>query len=1634
MVLRYPFTDALFLFILVAAVVFSGFVAEAQGLVFGVESEAFVGELVRIVVPGVEAGSSYSLAISGASLVAFNGAEVSSFDGSIAFTAVSSEAVFYVYYGSPGSYLVELYSGPEVLASGEVLVRPFADRGVPGVGVDSGEELMVALAAAAGLGEVAGFTVWEALQPGSGGVAAVYLVSDVVLQEGGVVGLSYAELASRGVSSILVRGAYGGVAGAVASLTLDSSSLGFSVAPGDSTVVVSLEDLALEALNGGRVYYEPGGLEGLGSVLAFRNVEISASGLEVSIFLTPTSEPPPSLDSLGWLVFDNTSGNVSVRISSYLVTRLAVSLVGLEAVDSPRLSIELDATRTVMPAGVVVRGENTLASLELRGIVALLPTSGTVLRAGELRLVVDPNTTTVIEDKRLPAVGITAYESQSILFGGGLPEGFTPPRIIAGVIEGGLPSPVSTREELDSVRGSLVLAYVSVSADEVVLGRASLGERLQFESWMPAYLRIESASIYAGLFEAGALVSTTIQGSNAGETIIVASTVVISGSDISLDGVFIESWSLVIQSASPYSEAVALVEDTALEAQSMALTSLGRLFSVEVSISSITSEGLEFNGLVDVLVSSSILDASEIVANRSPLGSGGQASLEMYGVEMPGFTRVSEVNSIFSLEGSAILQPGSAIVFVGVSLSSLTLEAQSGVYVELVDTSGFLEILLRGGATATLKASSPSAYVLARIQEGGSSLVLAGGSTLSGLELKAQGGSLVLWVEGSSTLEGGLAATVSEAPGSAVVIAGYGSGESSLTVGWFDAGLEAREFGEDALMDAGGFIAVSGVEIVSSGKARVGYAQATFYAGSLWIYNSRPYGVSIVGSTIRSGEGVEVGGVYETVIRNSSLESQGDVVVRGLNAVITGSVIRAAGALVVEPIVLSEQSSYAIYNSIVEAGMAEFRPASSPMRVEITGSEFKSSYTRVYDGVVVSLRESTAYADVFEVGAQGLLDTGSAALEMSGVAFPLGATAIGSPDGESALVVSSGSAAFLDASMWFGEGGLAIGGVDGGDAMIALGGERAYIDLIGLAGCASVEVLAPAEEAYVGVSGGSCVSVTARGFDWLDIVLFRLDGGEVSLRVEDFSGALYTVNGRLDALLIEASESSSLEINGIDGAVLSVGSFEVVAGGKASINLINLVVEASGDIAIGSDGIPLNKLKISNSTLFAAGDAHLAANSLEVSSASISVGGGITLSVGYLEVRESMLDAGWLDIEGVDGLSGSGLSTAIIDGAEVRVDRLEAGGSTLLSVLVSESSLYSREGGIVVWVEGGVTIGVASSEIALEKIVSNGSTNDSPNSIAAFVAVESRLGGGLEVENGGGTLTVALYGGESQLGELALSTQEGGRTVVVIAGQGHSLAGCSIEGDSSVYLVNTGVDQALCPSAINIGLPEGAEVLVEEAVLGEGVATEVLDITVLQEGEALLAAYIVLATPGEGEINLVISTVGIAPYSTAISLGLALPDCGVAFLVSDAATGTPLAVLAPEEDCKGEMLFEVPRGVAVTASLAVEPLQQGEPGGVETTTETETVTETVTVVETTTLAQETVVVTETATVESTVTETVTQETTLVETATVTATETYTETVVVEGAGGLGGGALAAALVAFIVGAAAAYLASRRLGG
>ena len=44
------------------------------------------------------------------------------------------------------------------------------------------------------------------------------------------------------------------------------------------------------------------------------------------------------------------------------------------------------------------------------------------------------------------------------------------------------------------------------------------------------------------------------------------------------------------------------------------------------------------------------------------------------------------------------------------------------------------------------------------------------------------------------------------------------------------------------------------------------------------------------------------------------------------------------------------------------------------------------------------------------------------------------------------------------------------------------------------------------------------------------------------------------------------------------------------------------------------------------------------------------------------------------------------------------------------------------------------------------------------------------------------------------------------------------------------------------------------------------------------------------------------------------------------------------------------------------------------------------------------------------------------------------TETYTETVVVEGAGGLGGGALAAALVAFIVGAAAAYLASRRLGG
>ncbi|MCE4611820.1 MAG: hypothetical protein F7B17_07620 [Desulfurococcales archaeon] len=1608
-----------------------------------VEGEAYATELVSVDLTGLSESIEYRVEVvdsqgelANFTLVAYSGpiqvAEAGS--GYIVFTAQGETATLYLKAGSPGTYtLLLLESGREV-ARYTLIVEPYDSKGgaEPDVAVDSGDEMIVAIASTLGMEKVGDVIVYEMVGAGSDGRATIYVVDNVILDTNAYMIGDFAALNTAGTREVLIAGAYKGVFSAETKLYLNGAKLTFFLIPGVEASGVKLEYLDIEVSSGGSIEYTPVP----GQVPVYLAIVKSGFTGEITYNLPPFN-PSQDLSTQPYLQFKRAWGQATVYLKPGAEGSTEV-LAALSLVESGGLQLKLVNEAPEIIAGVFLTEEYSIVgSLEARGTVLILGSSRGALEAECIRFTVTSGT----PDRQLPLALLGNALYLAISSGGGqqvTEEDLFLVRADCFRVEADRLS--TTPKEIMDAYGTFAMIGVRLEAREAVIGYAKVvvtDEGPKPESSRPAIVYIIDSIVEARYLEIGGVYSTLLQPIG-GFTYLEADTIVFRGAGIVVSGYEVKAGTILFHPIVFETSVGVNINESRLTAESITYICGTSRAEIVVEKSIVTAESLTFRGYASASFRGSTLNVAKVLGGGATPVGGEETVIDFDGATLVGVVEVEPLDYGVSLKGKVYLAEGALVRFKGATLNEIIFKAEGiRAEVDIAESQGTFRAELRD-ATLMLTATSPEAQGYVK-SYGSSTLLLGCCMQLKGITIQVVDGRLDARLLGSIDLGAFLVVVLEERGNGKMYLRGGLSGETTtITVPIFKVTTEMVKRNPEAIMDAASEFVMESVYI-KSGVTIIGYSNVTVTDNGVNIESSRPAVVKVYRSKIESEGLVVIGGVEVTHVKATTVKG-GLVVLRGAMGEYQAS-ITARDEVIVNPLVFGVPVKHVFKASSIEARTIKYICGPATAEVDFYDSTLKAEGMVTAGRVTLKLSGTTLEVPVLRLGgptpAGG--DVNMLILDKSVIAS--GEFKVYSVDYPAVVVmnesveVKSGLVEFKagNAPLTLGGEGIAsfkAYGVEGALELKALGADgslRVYLEpgiastTLYLEGGGRYEIVVPDSTQHeVTVAGLSHAALKVYvGADARVKVAFREDEYSGYFEVAQSPGSTVEVYAEGALLKLEGFKAVTSVTDTTPAEVMEASGTLRIVGGSFVVN---------GDFVAGYGSVKITEAgpRIESARPY----------KVEVEGVSIEASGAVMVG-GVMEtiIVDSTLSAPSVVVRGADVV----VRTSTLKADTVLFHPLVFGVPVYISVedsqLMTETLRYLCGAAQALVVMEGVKLGSMDApsklylvgivnmlfkkgEAYLSEVAAGILTPINTGKYAHIAFIHSLVEGeNIAFKYGEKGAAIAVIGGTFKAGEVSLEAAKDEverKGVLTIAGASVDVKSCG-EVMGGVYAVN--VNGAFnCPGAGMVSFPEGVAVVGEVyGVLEPGVKLGVGDFLVKLAGgfTGPVAVYAAFAVSGDGSPYMVIVPVNMAYQSQVYEVYYPLPECDKPFMLVDAATGAVMDAAKPEnpENCLFKSHFRVKpeahgnaEPLVATAKAAVVETQVVV---VETQTVTETLTQTLT---------------RTHTITQTVTETNMETTTITYTETTTATTTTTVTATQTNMGVTA----AAAVVGLLVGAAAVY--------
>lgn len=1621
--------------LLAIAAVTGGVVAQAQ-LQASVEGEAYTTELVKVSLAGLTQGVEYRVEVVGSgdalapfTLVAYAGSIsiVEAGSGYVVFTSEGGSATLYLKAGPAGSYTLRILEAGEIVAEYPVTVEPYDSRGgaEPDAAVDSGDELLVALAAALGMNEAAGAVVYQPLQAGDDGRTTIYVVSDIALTVGASFTGDFQGLNEAGTREVLVAGAYKGVFAVDARLVVDGSILSFTLLPGTEESGVKLEYLEVETVNGGSIEFTPS----TGTAPVYFSLTKTSFTGEITYYLPVAPEPSPdALEALPYLQFKKASGEAVVYLEP--ATGEAAELVsGLSLIDSSGLTLKLES-KALEQATILVLKESysVVGSLEAKGGVALIGLAGGVLEAESIKFVL----TSGAPLRDLPVSGIA--NSLYLLAGTGpgqVVEEDALFRVEAGSFRVEADRLAMTPNEIMDAYGTFVLVGVKLVADEAVIGYGAVkitDEGPKPESSRPASVNLIDTIVEAGYVEVGGVQFTLLQ-ALALNAYLKGDTVVLRGASINVLGYEVSAGSLLFHPLVFNVPVNINVSNSKIDAGTVTYICGTSQAEVTLSNSTVYTETMVLRGYATARFPGSQLDAAMILGGGATPVGGAETLVDFAGARVTGYLEVAPLDYGVAVTGEAYLLDNASVKLSGARLVDPVFKAEgstAALYIE--GGEGTFKALL-SDATLLLVASSPDAYGYVK-SSGSSTLLLGCCVELKGLKIHVADGELEARLLGSVNAGEYFEVVVEEAGGAKAYLRGGLSGEATMVeAAVFKVTTGVMERNPEEIMDAAGEFVVEAAYI-KAGDVIIGYGNVEVTNEGPRPESSRPAVVKVYRAKVEAQGTVMIGGVEVTHVKALTV-SGAKIVLRGASGEYQASF--TAGEVIVNPLVFNVPVKHVFKASNVEANTLKYICGTSTAEIHFYDSYVKAGEAIAAGRATLKLKGSTIAVPVFKLGGATPAGGDVNTLIITGSSVESDAFKVYSLDYPVTVV--------LDESVEVKAGLVEF---KAGDAPLTLGGDApAAFKAYGMDGSLELKVLGAQGSLEVYLEPGVSASK-----------LYLEGAGSVELVVPDYTVHEAIVESLSDAKLavktgagsqvrlvfpegeytgyIELLQGSAAQVEvQAEGATLRLSAFKAMT--AATARSPAEIMQASGSLKLVGGHFIAEEAFIAGYGAVKITDEGPKPESsrpykVEVYNATIESQGTLMIG-GVMEtvIVDSTLRGATVVVRGAEeALTGSSVEAGailfhpLVFGVPVEVyieeGSLQAGevkylcGTAQAIITIENSTIGSMEAPAKLYLIGVANLVFKGGEAYLSEAVAGLLTPINTGKYAHVTFIDAKIqGDSIAFKAGQKGAVFAVLGGSLQAGSISLGKavdEVEAKPVLTVAGASVDVQSCEgAEGD--VYAVNVeGVFN--CQVAKLVALPGDVETVGEVyGVLAPGVKLESNNFLVKLAGgfNGPVAIYAAFALAADGTPYMILVPVNLAYQSQVYEVYYPLPDCEKPYILVDSETGAILDAAKPEdpENCVFKSHLRVKPEAAGNAEPLIAEAMQSVVEKPVTVTATETTTQTVTQVQT-----------QTQTI--TATTTITQATTVTTTTTVTQTETQTNM----------GAVAAAAIVGLIVGAAAAF--------
>jgi len=1606
-----------FLTVLLALAALLGVAADAQVQAV-VEGEAYAAELVTVSLSGLAQGVEYRVEVvdgegglAAFTLIAYAGPVtiVEAGDGYVVFTADGASATLYLRAGGPGSYTLRILEAGQAVAEYPVAVEAYDSRGgaEPDVAVDTGYELIVAVAAALGMGEAAGATIYQAIPGGADGRATIYVVDDVRVTVSASFAGDFQALNSAGTWEVLVAGAYRGVFGAEAVVAVDGSTLSFALAPGAQASGVKFEYLEMYTENGGLVeftsfYVQEGQAP---TYLSFTkmtfNGDVKLYGFDVNA-VRGDVEPLSDHTRIGFLQFKAASGSATVYVEGPAETAAGLSLLA----SSVALKL-VNKNPASMAAVVLVDGVSEAASIEVRGNLAILAPPGSTLKAECIRFVAEP----------------------------GYPDPMMPLQVLAstGIVAGAAGDPVVVEascfrveaETLATAPGDIMNAYgafgmalVYLKAGEAVIGYGNVtvtDEGPQPESSRPYAVVMLQSTIEAPAVQVGGVYATNLD-----SVVIKAENATLRGAAISLINSEVYAGSILFHPLVFSTPVHVAVSGGSLEAKTVAVLCGTSNATVNIVGASITAETLAFRGYVSASFQGAELAVASILGGGSTPAGGGETVLDFSGARLVGDVEIAPLEYGVAVTGTAYLSDMGSVYLKGVRLDNATFKAEgvrAAIVAEAAAGSFRVEV---ADATLYFAGSSPEAYGYFQVR--GASALVFGCTGLAGATIHVAEGEAEVRLLDSFRAGEYFEVKAEEKGNAKVYLRGGLSGEpATIEAPVFRATTGLVETLPEDIMDAAGEIVVEALYI-KAGEVVLGYGNVTVTEEGPRPESSRPAAVKVYRAVIEAEGSAMIGGVYVTHVKASTVKA-GKIVLRGASGEYLAATLQAE-EIYVHPLVFNVDVKHVFTASSVEAATAlRYICGAATGELHFYDSYIAASEAATAGRATVKISGSKVEVPVFRLGGSTPAGGDVNVLVITDSVVEAEAFKVYSLD-YPAVVYTDASVEVKAGMLEFkaGNAPLTLGDEQVKARLAAYGGADGslYLKAVNVSGRLEVYLEPVVEASTVYLEGGDgCFKLLTPAGSSHEVLVEKLAGPAFKAVAGDGGTlAIYFAEGEHSAALIQVKQGLGATVN-VEAwnATLALGSFQAVTAATAAtpeeimgatgyLRIAGGVYKVEGDFTAGYGNVAVTEEGVKPESARPAA-VHVEGATIEAKG-TVMIGGvmetavtGSTVKASAVVVRgaEAYLDASTVAADTVTFhplvfmvpveivVSGS-----VVDAGEIRF----LCGTSQAMVTVEGGELGSMERPAKIYLVGVFNMLASNVKAYLAEAVAGLPTPVGTGKYAHIVFLDSQIeGGDLAFKYGEMGAAFAVLGGTLKAATLSLAPAgEEGSGVLTIAGAQAEVGGC---GDvaGSLYLVN--VEGAVdCPAAETIELPATATVA---AVLRPGEAYSAGEFLVKLAGgfTGPVAVYAAFTVTDNGEPYMLIVPVNLAYQSQVYEVYYPLPACDIPYILVDERTGAVLDAAKPED----------PENCVFKSHLRVKPEAAGN---------AEPIIATVTAAVVEVQAVTTQTVTQTVVQTQVTTQTVTTTATVTATTTTTVTQTQTNM----------GAVAAAAIIGAAVGAAAAY--------